>query len=155
LLVPGSLVFQKPPQRVSVCDPTAWWAYIAEACWKYPRGPGISVSLRDDHPVTHVAYEDAAVYADWAGKSLPTEAEWEFAARGGFSQASFVWGNEFAPGGCMMANGKGVSPGKTGLPVVVKAHRQWVRFPVMVMGCMTWLEIYGNGAPVSSNRDTI
>jgi formylglycine-generating enzyme len=103
-LVPGSLVFQKPPQRVSLRDSKAWWAYIPGTCWKYPRGPCISVSLRDDHPVTHVAYEDAAAYAAWAEKSLPSEAEWEFAARGGISQAIFVWGNEFAPGGRIMAN---------------------------------------------------
>jgi formylglycine-generating enzyme len=103
-LVPGSLVFQKPPHRVSLRDPKAWWAYIPGACWKYPQGPGISVSLCDDHPVTHVAYEDAAAYAAWPEKSLPAEAEWEFAARGGLSQAIFVWGNEFAPGGRIMAN---------------------------------------------------
>jgi formylglycine-generating enzyme required for sulfatase activity len=104
VLVPGSLVFQKPPQRLSLRDPRAWWAYIPGACWKYPQGPGINVSLRDDHPVTHVAYGDAAAYAAWARKLLPTEAEWEFAARGGLSQAIFVWGNESAPGGRMMAN---------------------------------------------------
>jgi formylglycine-generating enzyme len=104
MLVPGSLVFQKPPQRVSLRDPKAWWAYVPGACWKYPEGLGISVSLRDDHPVTHVAHEDAAAYAAWAEKSLPAEAEWEFAARGGLSQAIFVWGNEAAPGGRIMAN---------------------------------------------------
>jgi formylglycine-generating enzyme len=103
-LVPGSLVFQKPSQRVSLRDPKAWWAYTSAACWKYPQGPGTSVSLRDDHPVTHIAYEDAAAYATWAEKSLPAEAEWEFAARGGLSQAIFVWGDEFAPGGRIMAN---------------------------------------------------
>jgi len=104
VLVPGSLVFRKPPSRVSLHDPRVWWAYVPGACWKFPQAPRTHPFLQDDHPVTHVAYEDAAAYAAWAGKSLPTEAEWEFAARGGLSQAIFVWGNEFASRGLIMAN---------------------------------------------------
>ena len=104
LLVPGSLVFQKPTRRVSLRDPRAWWAYVPGACWKHPEGRGSTVLSRENHPVVHVAYEDAAAYAAWSGKSLPSETEWEFAARGGLPQAIFAWGDEFAPAGRMMAN---------------------------------------------------
>ena len=104
LLVPGSLVFRRPPHRVSLKDHRAWWAYVPGACWRHPDGPASTVEDREDHPVVHVAYEDAEAYAAWSGKSLPSEAEWEFAARGGLKNAAFVWGDEFMPGGKIMAN---------------------------------------------------
>ncbi|MEO8285306.1 MAG: formylglycine-generating enzyme family protein [Chloroflexota bacterium] len=104
LLVPGSLVFRRPPQRVSLRDFRAWWAYVPGAYWRRPEGPGSTLGGRDRHPVVHIAYEDAEAYAEWAGKSLPTEAEWESAARGGLVGAIYVWGDEFAPGGRMLAN---------------------------------------------------
>lgn len=104
LLAPGSLVFQRGDRPVSLQDCRTWWAYVPNACWKHPEGSGSSLEGRENHPVVHVAYEDADAYATWIGKALPTEAEWEFAARGGLEGAPFVWGNEFAPGGRMMAN---------------------------------------------------
>lgn len=104
LLVPGSLVFRRPRRRVGLADFRAWWAYVPGACWHRPEGPDSTLAGRGRHPVVHVAYEDAEAYATWAGKSLPTEAEWEFAARGGLDGAVYVWGDEFAPGGRMMAN---------------------------------------------------
>ncbi len=103
-LVPGSLVFRRPPRRPSACDYRAWWKYLPGSAWNSPEGPGSTIEHLDRHPVVHVAYEDAQAYADWAGKSLPAESEWEFAARGGLTQAAYVWGNEFAPAGRMMAN---------------------------------------------------
>ena len=103
-LVPGSLVFHRPPHQVHLRDHRTWWAYVPRASWKHPEGPESTVEDREGHPVVHVAYEDASAYADWAGKSLPTEAEWEFAARGGLEGAKYVWGNEFAPDGQWMAN---------------------------------------------------
>jgi sulfatase modifying factor 1 len=104
LLVPGSLVFVPPAGPVPLDDFRRWWAWTPGADWRHPEGPGSGLDGRERHPVTHVAYADAAAYAAWAGKTLPTEAEWERAARGGLDGAVFPWGDELAPTGRMMAN---------------------------------------------------
>ncbi|HEY6274953.1 MAG TPA: formylglycine-generating enzyme family protein [Streptosporangiaceae bacterium] len=104
LLVPGSLVFQRTQGPVDLRDYRNWWAYVPGADWRHPEGPGSDCAGRARHPVTHVAYPDAAAYAAWAGKELPAEAEWEYAARGGLDGAVYAWGDEFAPGGELMAN---------------------------------------------------
>ncbi|WP_370434859.1 formylglycine-generating enzyme family protein [Microvirga sp. TS319] len=104
MLKPGSLVFSPPNYPVNLRDWGQWWAYIFGASWRRPHGPGSSIKGLEDHPVVHVAYLDAETYAAWAGKDVPTEAEWEFAARGGLDGAEFAWGDEFTPGGRHMAN---------------------------------------------------
>jgi formylglycine-generating enzyme required for sulfatase activity len=103
-LVPGALVFAMPPGPVGLDDWRRWWSHVPGADWRRPLGPDAQTGDRQRHPVTQVAYEDAEAYAAWAGKRLPTEAEWEFAARGGLAQAVFAWGEEFTPAGRVMAN---------------------------------------------------
>jgi sulfatase modifying factor 1 len=104
LLVPASVVFRKPQRRVDLRNHYNWWAYVPGADWQHPSGPASHLDGKDDHPVVHVAYEDAEAYAHWAGKALPTEAEWEWAARGGLAGAEFAWGDELEPYGKQLAN---------------------------------------------------
>jgi formylglycine-generating enzyme len=104
LLVAGSLVFTKTQGPVPLDDYRNWWSWVPGADWRRPEGSDSTVGGRERHPVTHVAHADAVAYAEWAGKSLPNEAEWEYAARGGLDGAVFTWGDEFAPKGRMMAN---------------------------------------------------
>jgi formylglycine-generating enzyme required for sulfatase activity len=103
-LVAGSVVFAPPDHPVPLNDHFQWWSYVRGADWRHPEGPSSNIKGKDAYPVVQVAYEDALAYAKWAGKRLPTEAEWEFAARGGLSGKPFVWGDDFRPNNKWMAN---------------------------------------------------
>ena len=104
LLVPGSAVFTPTSAAVPLDNPLQWWRYTPGANWKHPEGPRSDVRDRADHPVVHLAFEDVLAYATWAGKRLPTEAEFEFAARGGLDRNLYPWGNELTPGNAPAAN---------------------------------------------------
>lgn len=103
-LQPGSLVFQNPDNVSLSMDPSTWWSWIPEACWHRPEGPGSDIDSRWEHPVVHIAWEDAVAYADWAGKRLPTEAEWEWAARGGLKNKIYPWGDQLVKDARPIAN---------------------------------------------------
>ena len=103
-LVAGSVVFSPPDHAVPLNDHFQWWSYVKGANWRHPQGPESSITGKEKYPVVQIAYEDAAAYAKWAGKRLPTEAEWEFAARGGMSGKIYPWGDEFKPEGKWMTN---------------------------------------------------
>jgi len=103
-LVAGSVIFSPTSQAVELMNHYNWWSYARGANWRHPQGPGSDLKGRENYPVVHVAYEDAQAFAKWAGKRLPTEAEWEFAARGGLAGKPYVWGDEFNPGDKWQAN---------------------------------------------------
>jgi formylglycine-generating enzyme required for sulfatase activity len=103
-LVAGSVVFAPAPRPVPLDDHLQWWSYTRGANWRHPSGPDSDLKGKEKYPAVHVAYADAAAYATWAGKRLPTEAEWEFAARGGLAGKLYAWGDELKPGGQWMAN---------------------------------------------------
>jgi formylglycine-generating enzyme len=104
MLRPASLVFMPPSHRLALSDISRWWMLLPGANWRDPYASGTGLQNLDEHPVVHVAYEDALAYAHWCGKDLPTEAEWEFAARGGRDDTEFAWGDAFMPDGKLMAN---------------------------------------------------
>jgi sulfatase modifying factor 1 len=103
-LVPGSIVFSPPQYVVSLDDPLRWWRYLPGANWRHPTGPESNIKGKEKYPVVQVAYEDALAYAEWRDARLPTEAEWEFAARGGLTGKTYTWGNSSRPAGKWMAN---------------------------------------------------
>ena len=133
LIFAGSLVFTPPKQRVDLRDWSQWWTLLKDANWRQPYGPGSNIKGLDHHPVVHVSFEDALAYATWAGKELPTEAEWEFAARGGLDGAEFAWGDEFMPNRRAMANtwhGEFPHHRRQGLPAHVAGQSfsaEWLR----------------------------
>ncbi|MDZ4715394.1 MAG: formylglycine-generating enzyme family protein [Cytophagales bacterium] len=111
-LIPGSLVFTPPDYAVSLEDYTRWWSFRPGANWRQPEGPGSTLEKKWNHPVVHVSFDDALAYCAWAGRRLPTEAEWEFASRGGRENERYSWGTEYRPQGKFMANTfQGVFPG--------------------------------------------
>ena len=159
-LVPGSVVFSAPDHPIALDDHYRWWSYIRGANWRHPERSNSNIKDRMNHPVVHIAYEDAVAYCKWAGKRLPTEAEFEFASRGGLDRKRYVWGDEFMPGGKHMANtldgfttrprleatSQTLTRAKTG----TGQPPRWDRFHLMAMVCSIWQAMYGNGLQIGT-----
>jgi sulfatase modifying factor 1 len=150
MLAPSSVVFRKTRGPVDLRDPYQWWHYMCGADWQHPRGPNSSIEGLDDHPVVHVAFEDAEAYARWVGKELPTEAGWEYAARGGLDGAEFCWGNELAPHGKPMANTwQGTFPHQTSSRMASSRPHRWARFRRTDTAFTIWPATCGSGRRTS------
>ena len=161
LLRPGSLVFHSTPGPVNLDDVAQWWRYVPGTQWRHPEGPGSTVTGRECHPVTHVTSEDAEAYAAWTGLELPTEAEWEFAARGGLDGAVYTWGDDFTPHGKVMANTwQGEFPWQNFKPRRWRGTTQIRSFPAngfglydMAGNVWEWTSDYFRTAPAQSAKD--
>jgi len=152
VLVAGSLVFSPPAYAISLDDYSQWWSWSNGTDWRHPEGPGSSIEGKDNYPVVHVSYDDAVAYCKWAGKRLPTEAEWEFASRGGREGQRFSWGDDFNPGGRFMANTfQGVFPSSNSSDDGFKGSSPVKSFPPndyglydMIGNCWEWTSDFYN-----------
>ena len=145
-LIEGAVVFTPPSHLVELNNHLQWWSYVHGANWRHPEGPASDIGNRMNHPVVEIAYEDALAYCKWAGKRLPTEAEFEFASRGGLERKRYAWGDEFMPGGKHMANTfRDIFPTPTPPKMDTPARLRWDRSRRMDTGFSTSRVMFGSG----------
>ena len=155
MIYAGSLTFTPPAHAVDLRDYSQWWSFTKGADWRHPYGPKSNINALDNHPVVHVAFRDALAYAQWAGKELPTEAEWEFAARGGLDGADYAWGDELTPNGRHMANTwQGEFPRQNTNGDGFERTSPVTAFPPNGHGVYDMIGNVGNGRPTGTRRST-